>query len=114
VDEEDPHKRLECFERREAESGVESFEESRCLAIQSVKENINTDIDESDCIVIQKGGGEVGKRGVGLWGPKGPADADAGAPSLEAGEGAENGGGVGWAMITRRKSKAASVVGISP
>jgi hypothetical protein len=25
--------------------------------------DMNTDIDESDCIVIQKGGSEVGKRG---------------------------------------------------
>ena len=46
------------------------------------------------------------KRGVGLGGPKSPAGADAGAPSMEAGEGAENGNG-GWAMVTRRKSKAA-------
>ena len=70
-------------------------------------------IDESDCIMIQKGGGEVGKRSVGLWGSKGPAGADAGAPSLEAGEEAENGKG-GWAIITRRKSKAASTAGTSP
>lgn len=33
---------------------------------------MNNDIDESECIVIQKGGGEVGKRGVGLGGSKGP------------------------------------------
>jgi hypothetical protein len=29
---------------------------------------MNTDIDDSDCIVIQKGGGEVGKLGVELVG----------------------------------------------
>jgi hypothetical protein len=28
------------------------------------KNDMNTDIDDSDCIVIQKGGGEVGKPGV--------------------------------------------------
>jgi hypothetical protein len=66
---------------------------------------MNNDIDQSECIVIEKGGGEVGKRGVGLGGPKGPASADAGAPSLEGG---------GWAMITRRKSKAAIIASTSP
>jgi hypothetical protein len=54
---------------------------------------MNNDIDQSECIVIEKGGGEVGKRGVGLGGPKGPASADAGAPRLEAGERAEGEGG---------------------
>jgi hypothetical protein len=28
------------------------------------RNDMNTDIDDSDCIVIQKGGGEVGKPGV--------------------------------------------------
>lgn len=59
---------------------------------------MNNDIEESECIVIQKEGGEVGKRGVGLGGPKSPAGADAGAPSMEAGEGAENGNG-GWSTL---------------
>jgi hypothetical protein len=44
---------------------------------------LNTDIDDSDCIVIQKGGGEVGKRGVELAGSQGPANAGAGALSPE-------------------------------
>jgi hypothetical protein len=57
------------------------------------RDDINTDIDENDCIVIQKGGSEVGKRGVGLAGSKDPADAGTGAPSLDVGEGAEDGRG---------------------
>ena len=73
---------------------------------------MNTDIDESDCIVIQKGGGEVGKRSVEYAGSKDPANADASAPSPEVGERAEDGRG-GWAMITRRKSKAASAASTS-
>ena len=68
---------------------------------------MNTDIDDSDCIVVQKGGGEVGKQSVEVVGSLDPPNADASAPSLEAGERAEDGRG-GWAMITRRKSKAAS------
>ena len=75
--------------------------------------DMNTDIDDSDCIVIQKGGGEVGKRSVEVAGSPDPPNADASAPSPEAGEGAEDGRG-GWAMITRRKSKAASAAGASP
>ena len=73
---------------------------------------MNTDIDENDYIVIQKGGSEVGKRGVGLAGSKDPADAGASAPSPDVGERAEEGRG-GWAMITRRKAKAASAVSTS-
>ena len=75
--------------------------------------DMNTDIDDSDFIVIQKGGGEVGKRSVEVAGSPDPPNADASAPSPEAGEGAEDGRG-GWAMITRRKSKAASAAGASP
>jgi hypothetical protein len=74
---------------------------------------MNTDIDDSDCIVVQKGGGEVGKRNVEVVGSLDPPNADAGAPSPEAGERAEDGRG-GWAMITRRRSKAASATGSSP
>jgi hypothetical protein len=65
---------------------------------------MNTDIDENDCIVIQKGGSEVGKRGVGLAGSKDPADAGASAPSPEVGERAEDGRG-GWAIVTRRQAR---------
>ena len=74
---------------------------------------MNTDIDDSDCIVIQKGGGEVGKRSVEVVGSPDPPNADASAPSPEAGERAEEGRG-GWAMITRRKAKAASAANTSP
>jgi hypothetical protein len=57
---------------------------------------MNTDIDESDCIVIQKGGSEVGKRGVGVIGSPDPAEAGAGALSPEVvveAEGDRGGGG---------------------
>jgi hypothetical protein len=54
---------------------------------------VDNDIHESECIMIQKVGGEVGKPGVGLGGSKGPAGANAGAPSMEAGAEAENGKG---------------------
>jgi hypothetical protein len=74
---------------------------------------MNTDIDDSDCIVVQKGGGEVGKRSVEVAGSPDPPNADASAPSPEPGERAEDGRG-GWAMITRRKSKAASAASASP
>lgn len=52
---------------------------------------MNTDIDKSDCIMIQTEGSEVGKRSVGLVGSRDPADADASAPSPEVGERAESG-----------------------
>jgi hypothetical protein len=47
------------------------------------RDDMNTDIDDSDCIVIQKGGGKVGKPGVESAGSQGPANADAGALSPE-------------------------------
>jgi hypothetical protein len=62
---------------------------------------MNTDIDESNRIVIQKEGSKVGKQGVGLAEFRDPADADASAPSPEVGDGAESKRG-GWAMVTRR------------
>jgi hypothetical protein len=74
---------------------------------------MNTDIDDNDCIVVQKGGGEVGKRSVEVAGSSDPPNADASVPSPEAGERAEDGRG-GWAMITRQKSKAASAASTSP
>ena len=74
---------------------------------------MNNDIEGIECVVIQKEGGEVRERGVGLGGSKSPTGADAGAPSMGEGEGAENGNG-GWAMVTRRKSKVARAVGTSP
>jgi hypothetical protein len=77
------------------------------LRIAGRKNDMNTDIDDSDCIVVQKGGGEVRKRSVEFVGSPDPPNADASIPSPEAGERAEDGRG-GWAMITRRKSKAAS------
>jgi hypothetical protein len=51
---------------------------------------MNTDIDDSDCIVVQKGGGEVGKRNVEVAGSPDPPNADASTPSPEAGERAED------------------------
>jgi hypothetical protein len=78
-----------------------------------VRDDINTDIDDSDCIVVQKGGGEVGKQNIEVAGSPDPPNADTSVLSPEAGERAEDGRG-GWAMITRRKSKAASVASTSP
>jgi hypothetical protein len=54
---------------------------------------MNTDIDDSDCIVVQKGGGEVGKRNVEVAGSPDPPNADTSTPSPEAGERAEDGRG---------------------
>jgi hypothetical protein len=54
------------------------------------RDDMNTDIDDSDCIVIQKGGGEVRKRSVEFAGSKDPANADASALSPEVGERAED------------------------
>lgn len=76
------------------------------------RDDMNTDIDDSDCIVVQKGGGEVRKRNVEVIGSLDPPNANASAPSPEAEEGAEDSRG-GWAMITRRKSKAASAASTS-
>ena len=53
---------------------------------------MNTDIDDSDYIVVQKGGGKVGKRNVEVVGSPDPANADDSAPSPEPGEGAEKKG----------------------
>ena len=73
---------------------------------------MNTDIDDSDCIVVQKEGGEVRKQSVEFIGSPDPPNADASMLSLEAGERAEDGRG-GWTMITRRKSKVASAASTS-
>jgi hypothetical protein len=62
----------------------------------------NTDIDDSDYIVVQKGGGEVRKQSVEVVGSLDPPNADASAPSLSVGERAEDGRG-GWTMVTRQQ-----------
>jgi hypothetical protein len=71
---------------------------------------MNTDIDDSDCIVIQKGGGEVGKLGVKVAGSQDHTDAGAGAlsPEVVVDAEVEGGGGGPWERVTRRKTKAAS------
>jgi hypothetical protein len=74
---------------------------------------MNTDIDESDCIMIQQEGSEVRKQDVGLAGSKDPANSDASTLSPEVGEGAVGSRG-GWAIVTRRKAKAASTASTSP
>jgi hypothetical protein len=53
---------------------------------------MTTDIDDSDCIVVQKGGGEVGKRGAKFAGSQDPLNVDTSTPSPEPGEGAEEKG----------------------
>jgi hypothetical protein len=45
-----------------------------------LRDDMNIDIDESDCIMVQEGGSDVGKRSVGVAGAKDPAEAGAGAP----------------------------------
>jgi hypothetical protein len=57
------------------------------------KNDMNTDIDDSDCIVVQKGGGKVRKRSVEVVGSPDPPNADASALSPEAGERVEDGRG---------------------
>jgi hypothetical protein len=56
---------------------------------------MNTDIDESDCIVIQKGGSEVRKRGMGVAGSPDPAKTGAGVLSPEVVVEVEGDGGGG-------------------
>jgi len=51
---------------------------------------MNTDIDDSDCIVVQKGGGKVGKRSVEFIGSLDPPNADASVLSPKAEERAED------------------------
>jgi hypothetical protein len=63
------------------------------ITVGNCRSDMNTDIDESDCIVIQQEGSEVRKRDVGLAGSKDPADGDASTPSPEVGEGAVGGRG---------------------
>jgi hypothetical protein len=46
---------------------------------------MNTDIDESDCIVVETKGDDVAKRSAASAGSLDPADAGARAPSSEAG-----------------------------
>jgi hypothetical protein len=46
---------------------------------------LNTDIDESDCIVVKTKRDDVAKRSAGLAGSPGPADAGASLPSSETG-----------------------------
>jgi len=61
------------------------------------RDDMNIDIDEDDCIVVETKGSEVGKRSAGLAGLSDPANAAANAPSSEAGKRAvdEGGGGRG-------------------
>jgi hypothetical protein len=60
-----------------------------------VKNDMNIDIDENDCIVVETKGGEVGKRSAGSAGSPDPADAGASAPSSEVGQWRREGGGQG-------------------
>jgi hypothetical protein len=62
--------------------------------------DMNIDIDEDDCIVVETKGSKVGKRSAGLAGSSDPADAGASALSLEAGKRAVD-EGKGWTRVTR-------------
>jgi hypothetical protein len=50
------------------------------------EDDMNIDINENDCIVIETKGSDSGKRSAGLAGSKNPADAAASAPSSEPGK----------------------------
>jgi hypothetical protein len=65
---------------------------------------MSTDIDESDCIVVETKEDDVAKRSVGLVGSPGPADAAASLPSSEAGNRAVD-EGAGWTRVTRQRAK---------
>ena len=96
VDEKDQCERLERVSSGEERKMESSRLKSRVVWLYYLgRDDMNANIDKSDCIVIQTEGSEVGKRSVGLVGSKNPADADASAPSPEAGERAEGGGGGG-------------------
>jgi hypothetical protein len=61
--------------------------------------DMNTDTDQSDCIVVDPGGGDVGRRGAGL--PASP-DPTGAAASAEVGKVAvEEGGGGKWIRVIR-------------
>jgi hypothetical protein len=60
---------------------------------------MNTDIDESDCIVVETKRSEVIKRSAGLAESKNPSDAGASAPSLELGKVAVEDRG-DWTRVT--------------
>jgi hypothetical protein len=87
---------------------------------------MNIDIENSDCIVVQQEGGEVGKRGVGLAGSPDSAGTSTSPPSLGVGVSQKEGEGVeragkageaagegreGWTVITRKRARAAAAVG---
>jgi hypothetical protein len=63
--------------------------------------DMNIDIDEEDCIVVETKGGEVRKRGAGF---PDPTNAGASAPSPEVRKRAVDNGG-GWTRVTRQRSK---------
>jgi hypothetical protein len=64
---------------------------------------MNTDTDESDCIVVDPGGGDVGRRGAGLPASPDPAGA---AASAEVGKAAvEEGEGGEWIRVIRQRAK---------
>jgi hypothetical protein len=65
---------------------------------------MNTDVDESDCIVVRTKGDDVAKRSAGWAGSPGPADAGASLPSSEAGNRAVDEGGK-WIRVTRQRVK---------
>jgi hypothetical protein len=50
------------------------------------RDDMNTDIDKSDCIIVETEGSGVRKRSAGLAGSRDPAGAGASAPSSEPGK----------------------------
>jgi hypothetical protein len=78
--------------------------ESEGASSAGIRDDMNTDIDESDYIVVETKGDDVAKRSAGLVGSPGPADAGASLPSSEAGNRAVDEGG-GWTRVTRQRAK---------
>jgi hypothetical protein len=67
------------------------------------QDDMNTDADESDCIVVDPGGGDVRTRGAGLPASPDPASA---AASAEVGKAAvDEGGGGEWLRVIRQRAK---------
>jgi hypothetical protein len=75
-----------------------------CIGYRRRLTDMNININEDDCIVVETKGSDVSKRSVGLAGSSDPADAGASALSSEAGKRSVDEGG-GWTRVTRQRVK---------
>jgi hypothetical protein len=67
------------------------------------RDDMNIDIDENDCIVVETKGGEVGKRGAGMAGSENPTNGGASAPSPEVRKRVVDDRG-GWTRVANNES----------